>query len=113
VPDRLRQVITSLVTNAREATASGGTVTVRTGHDNDQLWVEVEDDGEGIAPEHMAHLFEPFFTTKPPGRIRGLDLSLSHTIVQAHGGTMHVTSELGKGTLFRIALPIGAPEGAK
>jgi signal transduction histidine kinase len=75
--------------------------------------VEVVDDGVGIAPTHIERIFEPFFTTRPVGDGRGIGigLAISHSIVDAHGGTLTVTSEVGGGSTFRIELP-AAPAGA-
>jgi two-component system NtrC family sensor kinase len=69
------------------------------------VWLEVEDTGKGIAPEHIGRIFEPFFTTKPIGKGTGLGLSLSYGIVNKHGGRIEVTSEVGKGSMFRVLLP--------
>ena len=92
-----------------------GRITLRSGHDEPahQVWLEVEDNGSGISPENMHRLFDPFFTTKPVGKGTGLGLSLSYGIVQKHHGQITVSSELGKGTTFRIVLPVSQPkEGA-
>jgi CheY-like chemotaxis protein len=67
--------------------------------------IRVEDNGCGIAPEHMSRLFEPFFTTKPPGKGSGLGLATLFGIVKVHHGFVRVRSELGKGTSFEILLP--------
>ena len=72
----------------------------------DEVWVEIADTGSGIAPENLKRIFDPFFTTKPVGKGTGLGLSLSYGIVQKHDGRIEVRSELGKGTSFRIVLPI-------
>jgi len=66
----------------------------------------VQDDGEGIPPEVIDRVFEPFFTTKPVGVGTGLGLSICRGIVQAHGGSIEVESEVGRGTSFRVILPI-------
>jgi signal transduction histidine kinase len=71
--------------------------------------IEVEDNGSGIRPEHRARLFEPFFTTKPVGQGTGLGLSVSFGIVRDHGGVIEVESEVGKGSTFRVRLPLAPP----
>ena len=106
VPSQLNQVFMNLVMNAVQAIIEHGKITIRTGQDGDNVWVEVEDTGTGIKPEHLAHIFDPFFTTKPVGSGTGLGLSLSYGIVQKHGGKIEVKSEVGKGTLFRVLLPL-------
>ena len=68
--------------------------------------IEVEDTGAGIKPEHLNRVFEPFFTTKPVGKGTGLGLSLAYGIVQRHKGRIDVRSEVGKGTVFRVSLPL-------
>ena len=73
--------------------------------------LEVADDGTGMTPEVTEHLFEPFFTTREPGQGTGLGLAISHAIVTAHGGTFTVESEVGKGSTFRVELPV-APADA-
>ena len=72
----------------------------------DEVWVEVADTGKGIAPENLKRIFDPFFTTKPVGKGTGLGLSLSYGIVQKHHGRIEVDSEPGKGTTFRVILPV-------
>ena len=83
-----------------------GSITLRTGCDTSEVWVEVEDTGAGIRPEHLARIFEPFFTTKPIGKGTGLGLSLAYGIVQRHHGRLDVRSKVGHGTTFRMSLPI-------
>ena len=68
--------------------------------------VEVADDGSGIAPADLARVFDPFFTTKPVGKGTGLGLAISYEIVQRHGGEIEVRSELGRGTVFSVWLPL-------
>lgn len=108
----LNQVFMNLLVNAAHAIdKTRGTIHLRTGHRDDQVWIEVEDDGCGIAADNLSRIFDPFFTTKPVGHGTGLGLSLSYGIVKKHGGQIQVTSELGRGTCFRVSLPVRhAPE---
>jgi two-component system NtrC family sensor kinase len=111
-PSQLNQVFMNLLINAVHAIEERGRITLRTGHHDSHVWIEVEDTGKGIPPENLGRIFEPFFTTKPVGKGTGLGLSLSYGIVQKHGGHIEVSSEVGKGTVFRIVLPQRAePEG--
>lgn len=104
-PFQLNQVFMNLLVNAAHAIEERGTITLCTGHDERELWIEVRDTGKGIAAENLARIFEPFFTTKPVGQGTGLGLSLSYGIVQKHGGRIEVQSEAGCGTSFRVVLP--------
>ncbi len=106
IPSQLNQVFMNLLVNAAHAIEQHGVITVRTGTEQEWVWVEVEDTGKGIAPEHLNRLFEPFFTTKPIGKGTGLGLSISYGIVQKHGGRIEVKSEPGRGSRFRVWLPI-------
>ncbi|MBC7858807.1 MAG: PAS domain S-box protein [Burkholderiaceae bacterium] len=109
-PSQLNQVFMNLLINAVHAIEEQGRITLRTGHDEQYVWVEVADTGKGIKPEHLGRIFEPFFTTKPVGKGTGLGLSLSYGIVQKHGGHFEVSSEPGEGTVFKVLLPrVGAP----
>jgi PAS domain S-box-containing protein len=104
-PFQLNQVFMNLLLNAGQALEDKGTITIRTGHDERHVWVEVQDDGKGIQPENLQRIFEPFFTTKPVGQGTGLGLSLSYGIVKKHGGTIEVVSHPGQGACFKLALP--------
>ncbi|HJV92825.1 MAG TPA: ATP-binding protein [Azonexus sp.] len=104
-PSQLNQVFMNLLINAAHAIEDHGQITIRTGHDEENVWVEVEDTGKGIAPENIGRIFEPFFTTKPVGKGTGLGLSLSYGIVNKHNGRIEVTSEVGRGSAFRVVLP--------
>jgi len=110
-PFQLNQVFMNLLVNAAHAIETKGTIHVRTGQDAQQVWVEVQDSGKGIKPEHLGRIFEPFFTTKPVGQGTGLGLSLAYGIVKKHQGRIEVESELGRGTRFKVILPrsIGPP----
>ena len=82
---------------------------MQTGHDGDQVWVEIADSGPGIPPEAQARIFDPFFTTKPVGKGTGLGLSISYGIVAKHHGRIDVDSRIGEGSRFRIVLPVRQP----
>lgn len=103
---QLNQVFMNLLVNAAHAIEKHGTITIRTGRQNEEVWIDISDTGRGIAPEHLKKIFDPFFTTKPIGQGTGLGLSLSYGIVKKHGGRIDVQSEIGRGTTFRISLPI-------
>jgi PAS domain S-box-containing protein len=105
LPHQLNQVFMNLLVNAAHAIENEGTITVRTGEENDHIWVEVSDNGKGIAPEHVNKIFDPFFTTKPVGKGTGLGLSVSYNIVKKHNGEIRLDSRVGEGTTFRIVLP--------
>lgn len=107
LPSEMNQVFMNLLVNAAHAiTAERGTITIRTGTEDTNAWIEVADNGQGIAPENLQRIFDPFFTTKPVGKGTGLGLSLSYGIVQKHQGRMEVRSEVGQGTTFRVTLPL-------
>lgn len=105
-PSQLNQVFLNLLVNAGHAIKDKGVITIRTGQQDLQVWVEIADDGCGIDSELLSRIFDPFFTTKPIGQGTGLGLSLSYGIVQSHGGRIDVTSAPGQGTTFRVWLPI-------
>ncbi|MEQ1674852.1 MAG: ATP-binding protein, partial [Candidatus Nitrotoga sp.] len=107
---QLNQVFMNLLVNAAHAIEERGTITIRTGMREKEVWVEVADTGKGIAPEHIKKIFDPFFTTKPIGKGTGLGLSLSYGIVQKHHGRIEVQSEVGKGATFRVWLPVRKPQ---
>ncbi|MFL1529955.1 MULTISPECIES: sensor histidine kinase [Pseudomonas] len=104
---QLNQVVMNLVINAAQAMGpERGTITISNGVEGENIWLEVADNGCGIAPDAVQKIFDPFFTTKPVGEGTGLGLSLSYGIVKKHRGDISVSSELGKGTKFRVVLPI-------
>ena len=109
VPSQLNQVFLNMLVNASHAIkGKRGTITLRTSAQPSEglVTVEISDNGEGIEPQHLKRIFDPFFTTKPVGTGTGLGLSLSYGIVETHGGRIEVQSELGRGTSFRIVLPM-------
>jgi len=112
LPSQLNQVFMNLLVNAAHAIAERGTITLRTGTAGDEVWIEVADTGSGIPPENLGRIFDPFFTTKPVGKGTGLGLSLSYGIMQKHHGRIEVASAPGRGTTFRVVLPIRQPAGS-
>jgi signal transduction histidine kinase len=104
---QLNQVFMNLLTNAAQALSGrdGAQIEVVTRRSDGKVVIEIGDNGPGIPPEIRPRIFDPFFTTKPPGQGSGLGLSIVHGIVERHGGTIDVASELGKGTRFTVTLP--------
>jgi signal transduction histidine kinase len=105
---KLQQVILNLIVNAEYAMRRTATrhLVIRTAHEGDTVVTEVSDTGTGMSDETLQRVFEPFFTTKPAGEGTGLGLSVSYGIIEAHGGTITVDSAPGRGTTFRVVLPV-------
>src|SRR6266404_4051401 len=101
---QIQQVLVNLIKNAMQAMTRGGTLSLQTGEGEDAVWVSVSDDGAGIPPEQLNRIFEPFFTTRKKGS--GLGLMIVQRIVRAHGGRIELESQVGRGTTFRIWLPL-------
>jgi signal transduction histidine kinase len=111
LPAQLNQVVMNLVVNAAQAMGTErGRIIIRTGAEEERVWLEVVDSGSGIAADDLSRIFDPFFTTKPMGKGTGLGLTLSSGIVHKHGGEISVTSTRGMGATFRISLPIRQPK---
>lgn len=107
---QINQVVLNLLVNAAHAIgAERGVITVETGRDGPNVWISVGDTGNGIPPEVLPRIFDPFFTTKPVGKDTGLGLSLSYGIVKKHQGNISVDTDVGKGTRFRVTIPICQP----
>ncbi|MBK8256172.1 MAG: PAS domain S-box protein [Polyangiaceae bacterium] len=117
---QMHQLLINLCVNARDAMVHGGTLRVKLSNTTlDEVYtgmnfeskpgpyvaLEVDDTGVGMPPEVLDRIFEPFFTTKPVGRGTGLGLSAVHSIARSHGGFVHVSSEVAKGTHFSVYLP--------
>jgi signal transduction histidine kinase len=109
-PEQLCQVFLNIFTNASDAMPSGGTLILRV-RGGQNLLIEIVDTGTGIAAADLPRVMETFFTTKPPGKGTGLGLPICRRIVEAHGGTISIESEPGKGTTVRIVLPVDREEG--
>ena len=101
---QLQQVLVNLVKNAVQAMTTGGSLTLRTGETSDSVWVSVTDTGGGIPQEQINRIFEPFYTTKKKGT--GLGLMIVQRIIRAHNGRIELESHVGRGTTFRVWLPL-------
>ena len=98
----------NLLLNAIQATRDGGAITITTRVHDGSCEVTVEDTGCGIPAHVLPHIFDPFFTTKGTGEGTGLGLSVSLGIVERHGGQIFVESEVGKGSVFTVCLPLSS-----
>jgi two-component system, sporulation sensor kinase E len=103
-PVQIQQVLVNLIKNALQAMTKDGTLTLQTGEGAEGVWVSVGDTGGGIPQEQINRIFEPFYTTKKKGT--GLGLMIVQRIVRAHGGRIELESQVGRGTTFRIWLPL-------
>lgn len=113
-PDRIKQVLTNLLSNALEHTPATGSITVSASVDQDSLRVDIIDTGEGIAPQHLPYVFERFYRADP-SRARstggsGIGLAIVKQLVQAHDGDVYVESQLGNGARFSFLLPLHPPD---
>lgn len=108
-PGQVEQVLLNLAVNARDAMAHGGLLTIETAYDPGgspaRVVLGVTDTGVGIPPEVQTHIFEPFFTTKARGEGTGLGLSTVQGIVEQHGGSITVQTQVGEGSTFRVSWP--------
>lgn len=101
---QMQQVLVNLVKNAIQAMTKGGSLTLATGEGAEGVWLSVVDTGGGIPQDQINRIFEPFFTTKKKGS--GLGLMIVQRIIRAHNGRIELESHLGRGTKFRIWLPL-------
>jgi len=102
----IQQAFLAVLMNALEAMPDGGTLTVRTRAEADQITIEIADTGLGIPPDQRPRIFEPFFSTKSEGKGTGLGLAVTYGIVTRHHGRIDFESEMGRGTVFRIVIPV-------
>jgi signal transduction histidine kinase len=107
---QLNQVFMNLLVNAAHAIEDHGDIGIKTYVEGEYLVVEISDTGKGISEENKRKIFEPFFTTKSVGKGTGLGLAISHSIIEEHKGKIDLQSEVGKGTTFKISLPINSEE---
>ncbi len=108
---RINQVFLNLLVNASQSFEQPGVVTISTRCDDTWVYLTVSDTGCGIPEDKLGSIFDPFFTTKPVGSGTGLGLSISFGIIEEHGGTLSVKSEVGSGSQFTIKLPIHQEQG--
>jgi signal transduction histidine kinase len=101
---QIQQAIRNLVINAYQSMPDGGTLTIATRFENEQVIIDISDTGGGISPDNLEKLFEPLFTTKPKGI--GLGLAISKNLIEANGGYIEVVSTEGRGSTFTLILPI-------
>jgi len=106
-PNQIKQACFAIMVNASEAIRENGEIILRTSNpDEDNIRIDITDNGTGIAPQDVPHIFEPFYTTKRDSRGLGLGLSIVHGIIQNHKGKVEVDSKLDEGTTITIIFPI-------
>jgi signal transduction histidine kinase len=105
-PQQLNQVFMNLLINGSQAIEGRGEIRIKTRAAEKYIEVEISDTGSGIPKENLGKIFDPFFTTKGVGKGTGLGLNVSYNIIKKHHGTLEVESEVGKGSLFRIRIPV-------
>ncbi len=105
-PSQINQVLLNLISNGAQAIEGFGEITITTSVKDEEIRVDVADNGQGMTEEVMKKVFEPFFTTKDVGKGTGLGLAISDRIVKEHGGKLWVDSQVGVGTKFSFTLPI-------
>jgi len=105
---QVQQVFLNIINNAIDAIGKDGEITITTGttRKNNEISVEISDNGPGMPKDVLQKIFDPFFTTKEVGKGTGLGLSISYSIIEKLGGRILVASEEGKGTTFTIYLPV-------
>jgi len=108
-PDLLHRAVQNLILNALDAMPEGGTLAISTAPCAGGVRLEVSDSGQGLTPEECARLFTPYYTSKQHGT--GLGLAIVQSVVSDHGGKISVESQPGRGTTFRIELPLRPPAG--
>lgn len=110
-PGQINQVLMNLLINAIQAIEKEGKITITTGIEtNESIFIEITDTGKGIPENKISSIFDPFFTTKKVGEGTGLGLSISYNIIKEHSGRIMVKSASGKGSTFRIILPVNQPK---
>ena len=111
--DRLKQVLFNIIRNAEDAMSEGGDLVIQTTRQGDRIQVRITDTGGGIPPEHLGQVFAPFFTTKGHEGGKGLGLAISYGLVASANGHIEVESEVGKGSMFRVSLPVWKLDGGR
>jgi signal transduction histidine kinase len=104
--DQLKQAFLNIILNATQAMPTGGVLRVDTAVEDSFVVIRFSDTGVGISKEQLSDVLNPFYTTKPPGEGTGLGLSLTHSIIQRTGGSLHIGSEQAKGTIVTVKIPL-------
>lgn len=110
LPGRIGQVFLNIVNNAIQAMDGAGKLTIKTECRDEHVYIRFSDTGCGIHPHNMKKIFDPFFTNKEVGQGTGLGLGISYSIIRRHGGKINVQSDVGKGSVFEIILPMNPGE---
>ncbi|RJQ52587.1 MAG: PAS domain S-box protein [Nitrospiraceae bacterium] len=105
-PQQLNQVFMNLLVNAAQALEKQGEIKIKTWNGDGSINITISDTGSGIPRDKVSRIFEPFYTTKPVGQGTGLGLSITYDIVKKHNGDIKVDSEVGKGTVFTVKIPV-------
>ncbi|MBT8359113.1 MAG: response regulator [Desulfobacterales bacterium] len=105
-PQQLNQVFMNLFVNGAQAIEKKGEINISTHADNGFVEIKIGDTGSGIDQKNLDRIFDPFFTTKDVGKGTGLGLNVAYNIIKKHRGTIEVKSQLGKGTVFKIRIPV-------
>jgi two-component system NtrC family sensor kinase len=109
---QLNQVWMNLIANAAQSLKDGGSVKISTRRERESVVVEIRDSGCGIPSKSLSKIFDPFYTTKPVSEGTGLGLSMTHSIIERHKGSIEVQSDPDCGTIFTVVIPINAkPRG--
>jgi signal transduction histidine kinase len=110
--ERMGQVLGNLISNAVKYTTEGGSIAISAGSDLSEIWIQISDSGQGVDPAEHERVFEPFYRSQKTRRFPqglGLGLTIARDIVEAHGGRLELTSELGQGSQFTVRLPLNFP----
>jgi len=105
-PQQLSQVFMNILVNASQAIEKRGVIVIKTSQKGDYIFVSISDTGSGISKENLCKIFDPFFTTKDVGKGTGLGMSISYEIIKRHGGEITVESEVDKGSIFIVKIPV-------
>jgi two-component system sensor histidine kinase HydH len=102
--NRLKSGVCNILINACEVSEPGKKIFIKTNYNNNFGWIEITDQGPGIAKKDLKKIFRPFYTTKKGGT--GLGLAIAQKIIEAHNGKIEVSSTVSKGTTFKVILPL-------
>ncbi|MGD9576703.1 MAG: sensor histidine kinase [Syntrophorhabdus sp.] len=105
----VQQTVVNIIMNAAQAMPEGGRIRIKTGMNDQYVFIAISDTGVGIKEEDFERIFEPFFTTKEKEQGTGLGLSLCKRLIEANAGKIEVESKIGEGTTFTVMIPINVP----